>query len=115
MFQYQARLVRAIDADTVVLDLDLGFHTWLMGTRSLTVKGDQGFRLLRINAPERNTAEGQASKAALEAFLAGKRLVVQTFAADLSFARWLIELTADDANVSDWLVANGWAVYQTYR
>ena len=106
MYQYAARLVRVVDADTVVLDLDLGFYQHRLG---------RSYRLARINAPELSTAEGVLARAALVEHLADVvTYQVQTARAD-SFDRWIVELYADGINVSDWLVANGHAQYQTYR
>ncbi len=112
MYEYKATLavtekhpMGVVDGDTVRLILDVGFHLQ---------REDQPYRLLRINAPEMNTVAGKASKAALEKFLAGKVLVASTQKSD-SFGRFLAELTADNQNVSDWLVANGYASYQVYK
>jgi micrococcal nuclease len=104
MYEYAAQLVRVVDGDTVRLDLDLGFYERRV---------DQPYRLLRINAPELNTVDGKVSKAALETFLAGKALMAHTQKSD-SFGRFLTELYADNQNVSDWLVANGFAAYKVY-
>lgn len=42
-YRYSARVVSVYDGDTVRLDIDLGFKTWVM---------NQPFRLARINTPE---------------------------------------------------------------
>lgn len=106
MYQYAAKPIRVIDADTLVLDLDLGFYQHRLG---------RSYRLARINAPEMGTPEGVAARESLVARLAGvASFLVSTSKAD-SFDRWIVELYADGANVSDWLVANGHAVYQVYR
>lgn len=61
-YQYRARVDRVIDGDTVVCDIDLGFH----------VSAKQHIRLADINAPElfRGTSEerqaGWSSKNALQ-------------------------------------------------
>jgi len=49
MYDYRARLVRLIDADTFVLDIDLGFY----------VHTEQHIRLLGIDCPEGRTPEGR--------------------------------------------------------
>jgi micrococcal nuclease len=106
MYQYQARLVRAVDGDTLVLDLDLGFYQWRLG---------RSYRLARINAPERGIAG--ATEATLRLFdicNQAKTLMVQTAKAD-SFDRWIVEVYADGINVSDLLVKEGHAEYQVYR
>ena len=41
MYQYAARFVRAVDGDTVGLDLDLGFYQWRLG---------RTYRLARLDA-----------------------------------------------------------------
>lgn len=106
MYEYRARLRRVVDADTVDLDLDLGFHLERRGGR---------YRLARIDAPELNTDAGKAAKQALVDRLDGAAsLLVVTSRAD-SFGRWLAELYADASNVNDWLVASGHAVYRSYR
>lgn len=51
MWTYRAVLVRLIDADTYLFDLDLGFH--------VTIR--ERVRLLGANCPERNTAQGRAA------------------------------------------------------
>lgn len=105
MYQYAARLVRVVDADTVVADLDLGFYQWRLA---------RSYRLARINAPELSTLEGRTARAALVERLAGvTAFLVATAKAD-SFDRWIVELYADGQNVSDWLVANGHAAYHVY-
>ena len=106
VYQYQAKLVRVIDADTLVLDLSLGFYQWRL---------NRSYRLARINAPELSTADGVLARAALVEHLTdATAFLVQTSRAD-SFDRWIVELYADGENTSDWLVASGYAVYHTYR
>lgn len=48
MYQYSVNLVRVIDGDSVVLDIDLGFGIW---------KRDVNCRLLDIDAPEIRTTD----------------------------------------------------------
>lgn len=110
MYTYAFRLLNVVDGDTVDMDWDLGGPhggVWIKNTR---------FRFARINAPEKNTPEGKASMAALITFLEGKRLSGRSekYVESGGFTRWLIDLEADAIPVSDWLVANGWAVYKTY-
>lgn len=44
-----ARVVRVVDGDTLILDLDLGWKTWRLGERC---------RLAGINCPEMDTEAG---------------------------------------------------------
>ena len=106
MYIYAARLIRVVDADTVVLDLDLGFYQWRL---------NRSYRLARINAPELSTPEGVLARAGLVEHLTGvASFQVSTAKAD-SFDRWIVELYADGVNVSDWLVQSGYAEYHIYR
>lgn len=58
MYEYKAVVKRVIDGDTVVLDIDLGFRTWLR---------DEHVRLFGINTPEltaKDPVVREAAKAA---------------------------------------------------
>lgn len=66
MYEYSARVLRVVDADTVHLDVDLGFD----------VRRKDSFRLYGLNAPEMNTPEGVAARDWLVARLAGAANVV---------------------------------------
>jgi len=96
--------VRCVDADTVRLELDLGFKLH---------RHEDSYRLMRIDAPELSTDAGKTAKAWLEIFLVGKALMATTYKAD-SFGRYLTELDAGGMNVSDALVTAGHAMYRTY-
>lgn len=103
-YSYAAILVRVVDGDTVRLTCDLGFGL---------SRVDQSYRFARINAPEMSTPEGPVSKQALIDYLAGKTLIANTSKPD-KYGRSLVELYASNQNVNDWLVANNWAVFQSY-
>lgn len=71
---------RIVDADTLVIDLDLGWGTWRIG---------QKVRLLGIDAPEMSTEAGKAARAWLESWLPlGTEVIVESRALD-SFGRVL--------------------------
>lgn len=53
MYEYRARVAYVHDADTVRLDVDLGFGVWLHRVP---------FRLAGIDAPELGTPEGRAAR-----------------------------------------------------
>jgi len=55
MYEYRATLLRAVDGDTIDVQLDLG----------LNIYQNIKLRLAEINAPELSTEEGQAAKSAL--------------------------------------------------
>lgn len=54
-YVYRAELVRVIDGDTIVVDLDLGLNDW---------RKDLHVRLLGINCPETRGSEKKAGEAA---------------------------------------------------
>ena len=69
MYTYKAHVLRTIDGDTCELDVDLGF--------SIHVR--QHVRLLGINAPEHDTAEGKKAAAYLSGMIPnGVELTVET-------------------------------------
>jgi len=52
LYTYQATVTRVIDGDTLVLNIDLGFNSWI----------EQKIRLRGIDAPELSCTEGVAAK-----------------------------------------------------
>jgi endonuclease YncB( thermonuclease family) len=81
-YTYRATVVRVIDGDTLVADLDLGFH--------LTHRAH--LRLANVQAPEMDTPEGAAWRNALErAVSAFPRVLVRT-TGRASFERWVAEV-----------------------
>lgn len=112
-YQYAAQLIRVVDGDTLVVNVDLGFDQWFHNCR---------IRLLGINAPELNTKEGQAAKAwVIDCFskLPGPsdELILQSFKPAKSphpdkYARWdaLVFPGRSDVALNDALVAAGHAV-----
>lgn len=104
MYEYSARLVRIVDADTIVLDVDLGMSVWVRG---------QLIRVLGVDAPEMSTEAGRAAKAWAVAWFAqhcpAGELVVRTRKAD-NFGRYLGVIVAPDGAVlADDLLAAGHA------
>lgn len=65
---YPARVVRVVDGDTVILDLDLGFGLYFQG-EDWDGHVRLSCRVLGINAPELGTPEGEASKVFAESLL----------------------------------------------
>ncbi len=120
MYKYTAKLVRVIDGDTVILDVDLGY----------TVHVTVTFRLDGINAPEmtgENKLDGQASKAALQKILdnavpdaKGNKLIYVDSTGRDKYGRWVAKLVvynttdAEPFDVSERLIAEGFAVKAIY-
>ena len=99
MYEYNAKLVRVIDGDTVDLDVDLGFH--------LTIR--ERFRLEGIDTPEirggtdETKAAARAAKTALETMLRvdPKALIVVQVSKQGSFRRWLGTLFVPNPDRTD--------------
>jgi len=102
MYQYNAKIVRWVDGDTVILDIDLGFY----------VTRQERVRLARINAPELNSqvpyqvrkaksARAKAKKFAPE----GSEVVLSTSKNDIDrYSRYIGEITLNGKNISDYLI-----------
>ena len=56
MYEYNCKVVRVVDGDTVDVDIDLGFDTWRLGER---------IRLYGIDTPECRTRNATEKKAGL--------------------------------------------------
>lgn len=87
MYTYKAKVKRVIDGDSVVIDIDLGFDTWLK---------DQSVRLHGIDTPEVRTKDllekqhGQLAKAFVEKILPeGTEVAITTVKDDDKFGRVL--------------------------
>lgn len=109
MYTYTCKLVKVIDGDTVILDVDLGFHVTVRET----------FRLEGINAPEMDTDAGKDARNFLLGVLGGYGLIIDSTKAIRreKYGRWLatIRLNGSPAymngtNVNDLMVTAGHAV-----
>lgn len=98
---YRCSLIKVIDADTVKLDVDLGFR----------IRFIDNFRLARIDAPEINTPEGKNAREILTNLLLHRELVL--ICKKHEKYRWLAELFINRdgslMSVSDWLLEQGLA------
>ncbi len=105
MYEYRARVASVHDADSVRLDVDLGFGIW-------TAK--RAFRLAGIDAPELGTPEGLAARDWLRALLpVGSQLIAitQRDAGD-KYGRMLATLYLPDEpiwSVNEQLIESGHA------
>lgn len=108
MYNYKAKLIRIIDGDTVVLNVDLGFHLWR----------EDSFRLFGTNSPEMRGDSHDAGMAARE-FLGtliqpGCDVTISTFKQPDKYGRYLANITTDDGlNINRAMIAAGHAVPYT--
>lgn len=86
MYTYKAKLIRVIDGDTAIFQVDLGFY--------ITV--EMSFRFADINTPERGSPDFLTAKASLESLLNDAteedgRITIATTKAD-KYGRWLVTI-----------------------
>ena len=104
MYTYKAHIVRWVDGDTVIVDIDLGFF----------VTRQERIRLARINAPElTSNIPFQVRKAKHARAMAnrlcpeGSLVIIKTRKIQDMYARYIGEIIFKDENVSDYLLKNG--------
>ena len=111
-YTYNARVVRVIDGDTVVVNIDLGLDVW---------KHDQHLRLRGIDAAEVRTRDAVEKAAGLEAkaFLKtllppGEPVVVTTFKDRTTFGRYVADVALAGADIGAIMVEKGLATVHRY-
>ena len=109
MYRYRAKTRSVYDADTIRVDIDLGFGVWLH---------NQSVRLFGINAPEVRGAErpeGLVSRDRLRERLTDQDVTIETFKDRKGkYGRWLAVVWLGDENMNEWLVSEGLAVEADY-
>jgi micrococcal nuclease len=109
LYHYAATLVRVIDGDTLVVDLDLGLRTWVR---------DVHLRLLGINCPELPTVAGREARQATMSWLSsvsefGTFYVITDKDRTEKYGRWLATVYSDASFTGEplnhWLVSAGHA------
>lgn len=99
MYQYNAKVDRVVDGDTIVCIVDCGF--------CISVK--EKFRLANINAPETSTPEGLQVKQIVTEMLTGKDIILNVDGKD-KYGRWIATIIFNGVNVNDYLLNNGYAI-----
>jgi len=117
IYNYKCELVRIIDGDTAVFNIDLGFKTWIL---------DEHVRFARINTPESRTRDlqekalGLAAKDYVTEILdkAKPDIRLQTYKDAGKYGRYVADIMVkiDDEwkCLNDMLVESGHAVYVDY-
>ncbi len=105
MYEYKAKILRWVDGDTLLVEIDLGFY----------VKREEKVRLARINTPELNSeipfrirraknARGVAKKFCPN----GSEVKIQTHKTKRDkYARYIAEVFFKGKNLSDYLLKQG--------
>lgn len=99
--QYPATVIEVIDGDTVRIDIDLG----------LGIHKIETVRLTGINAPEKNTDAGKASKLFVAKLISGKEIIIVTHSDKREkYGRLLAIIYLDNSNINELLIQKGLAV-----
>jgi micrococcal nuclease len=109
MYTYIANVIRVVDGDTLVVDIDLGFDMWVR---------NQSIRLEGIDTPEirtlniREKLAGNLAKQRVEELVGGKQVIIKTEKDKTEkFGRMLgIILTKEGLNINELLIEERLAV-----
>jgi len=115
-YLYKCKVVRVIDGDTIVCDIDLGFDTWIH---------NEHVRFARINCPETRTKDldekrkGYNAKQFLENIIfAGGEVRLKTYKNHGKYGRYVADVLVNYGEVwvcvNDRLVESGNATYVDY-
>ena len=110
MYEYKATIIKVVDGDTVDVDIDLGFDTWLHNQR---------IRLHGIDTPEcrtrnkREKAHGLLAKEYVQKALIVGRTYALTTKEKGKFGRFLGEFKTGKGLITKLLVKEGLAVPYT--
>lgn len=109
LYNYKAKVYRVVDGDTIIVDIDLGFNTFVSNVR---------LRLARINAPETKGASieaGKVSKDFLTNLLDKKDIMIKTSKSQIDiYGRYIAEVYLGEVNINDLMVEKGFAVSHKY-
>ena len=110
VYEYNCKLDRVIDGDTVDVDIDLGFNHWIHGER---------IRLFGIDTPESRTSDkvekryGLLAKEFVQSFFEeNKTLTLQTKKKD-KYGRYLGVIKSEEISLNAELVSANMAVPYT--
>jgi len=102
VYDYRAYVVRVVDGDNVILNVDLGFSTWKKAS----------FRLVGLNAREMSEPGGPEAKANLDRILPpDTELELRSLKPDKYADRYdaLLLLPGDPVSVNALLISGQWA------
>ncbi|GAB4144603.1 MAG: hypothetical protein Fur0015_12390 [Ignavibacteriales bacterium] len=111
---YKAKVISVYDGDTITVNIDLGFNTWLFNEK---------VRLNRINAPEvtgKSKSKGIQSRDFLRSQILGKDILIETLKDKKEkYGRYLGEIylknsNGESLNINDLMVEKGFAEYKKY-
>jgi len=111
MFEYPAKLIRVIDGDTIVVEIDLGFK--IFTHQILRLKDIDTAEIFHPKSPKERE-EGIKAKIFVEQFLKDKKLLIKTHKTG-KYGRWLAEVFADGENLNQKLLLEGYQKNEEFR
>lgn len=123
LYRYIAEVTQVYDGDSITVNVDLGFHTWIHGEK---------LRLYGINSPEvqsrgnlkvsdEEKVRGIIARDALREKILGKEVEICTIKYKTSnkdkkgkYGRYLAEIFFEGRNINEWLVENDYAEFKEY-
>lgn len=99
-YTYSCKLVRLVDSDTFVMDIDVGFD----------IHTEKTVRLARLDAPEKKTPEGKKAINEVSTILNVAKLITIKSIKWEKYGRCLAEVWCDGKNLNDYLLNNNLAV-----
>lgn len=115
MFTYKAEVIKVVDGDTIDVDIDLGFKTWVRNIR-LRLDGIDAYetRLGRGTTPEMKE-KGLLAKAFVKKMCDDNPTQVTiTTTKRGKYGRWIAVVKVGNISIGDALVSMGYAVYKEY-
>lgn len=110
MYNYNARITRVVDGDTVYADVDLGFHT----------KMNLAFRLKGIDTPEifrpvneAEKAHGMEAKEFLIDLIMDKNVHIKSYKTG-KYGRWIADIFIDGVDITVKLYEEGYSKKEKY-
>jgi endonuclease YncB( thermonuclease family) len=107
-YSYAAVVVRVVDGDTVVFDVDLGFGLWMRSTK----QHPMSFRLAGCNARELGKPGGKDARDNLMRLLpVGTWVLIRSVVADKYGGRYDVRVHVPGiGDLTEYLILTGWAV-----
>jgi len=99
---YEADILRWVDGDTVVTDLNVGLGIWLH---------NQHLRLNRVDTPERGQPDYETATRLSRSLCPAGLVSYVTITKRDKYGRWLAEMECRGVSVNDRLLQRGW-VYE---
>ena len=114
MYEYRAKVISVYDADTIRVNVSLGFGVENNGLNGKGMK----LRLFGIDAPEMRGEEkeqGKRSRDYLRGLIDGKEIIIKTVKDRTGkYGRYLAHIYLDGLYINDYLVDQGYAIYKKY-